>query len=350
MPAVSGDWRGVRPVTDWVVRRWARFGHNRLYAATPGGTNLGYFDLATGRFHSDDMSNLPLLRAAIEDHFANQPQAAPAAPISPPPPVASATPPTSVTTMAPAMTPVPAPVTASAPGQAPGLPSNLSGSSAGSPGSEAVSAGTGWHDLADVRPGAAARERAIAEREAQGLVRHVLARLLDAKTEERSWRIGADGEEFVAAQIATAGEGWRALHAVRVGDRGSDIDHVVIGPGGVFTVNAKNHPKASVWVGGDTFMVNGRRQPYVRNSRFEARRASRLLAEQVGFPVPVTGLIAVVGARRGFTVKCQPEDGAVVVLGRRRLGRYLRSQPPRLGRREIDAIHEVARRSDTWQR
>lgn len=60
----------------------------------------------------------------------------------------------------------------------------------------------------------------------------------------------------------------------------------------MLTVNAKNHPDASIWVGGDTFMVNGQRVPYVRNSRHEAKRAGRLLTEQVGFPVTALGVIA----------------------------------------------------------
>lgn len=336
--------------TGWIVRRWARFGHNRLYAATPGGTDLGYLDLATGRFHSDDISNLPLLRAAIADHLGEPPhpqpqpqpqpqsqsQSQPLAPASLAPGAGAAPGPGRPPSPTRPSSPGPNPPPTVSPGDVPAIPR--------------IGGAADWVDLADVRAGAAARERALAEREAQGRLRHLFARLVDAKTEERAWRIGAEGEEAIAAQLAAAGVQWRVLHAVRVGSRGADIDHVVIGPGGVFTVNAKNHPKSSVWVGGDTVMVNGRRVPYVRNSRHEARRASRMLAEHVGFPVPVTGLIAVVGARRGFTIKRQPEDGAVVVVGRRGLSRFLRSQPARLGLREIDAIHEVARRSDTWQR
>src|SRR5690606_2622889 len=49
---------------------------------------------------------------------------------------------------------------------------------------------------------------------------------------------------------------WRFLHAVPIGERGVDIDHVAIGPAGVFPVNAEHHPHASVWVGGHVFMVN----------------------------------------------------------------------------------------------
>jgi hypothetical protein len=341
-------------VTEWIVRRWARFGHDRLYAATPGGTDLGYLDLATGRFHSDDLSNLPLLRRAVGEHFApvaapdpasapspavavagaGQPESAPApsAPSAPPVPKPTPTP-----------TPDPLQVSGPEPTSAPGLLM--------APGPRAEPApGPRCHDLTGIPAGAAARERAIAEREAQGVIRHLFARLVDAKTDERAWRIGADGEQAVAEQLAMLGLQWRILHAVRVGERGADIDHVVIGPGGVFTVNSKNHPKAAIWVGGDTVMINGSRVPYVRNSRHEAGRASRLLAEYVGFPVPVTGMIAVVGARRGFTVKSQPADRAVVVVPRRGIRRFLQSQPPRLSLREIDAIHEVARRSTTRQR
>lgn len=88
--------------------------------------------------------------------------------------------------------------------------------------------------------------------------------------------------------------------------------------------------------------------PYVRNSRHEAARASRLLSERAGLPVLATGIVAVVGAHKGFTVKKQPEDGRVVVLARRRISRSLRALPACLTPREVGLIFEVARRSTTW--
>jgi hypothetical protein len=206
-----------------------------------------------------------------------------------------------------------------------------------------------WEDISGHQAGSAVQEQALAAREAQGKVRHFLARVLDVKTEERAWRVGAAGEQAVAAQLAKLGPEWRVLHSIEVGDRGSDIDHVVIGPGGVLTVNAKNHPNTMIWVGGDTFMVNGQRVPYIRNSRYEAKRAGRLLSEQAGFPVTVLGVIAVMGAHKGFKIKKQPEDGAVVIVQRRRIAQYLQRLPRRLTDREIEAIYDVARRSTTWR-
>lgn len=293
-------------MTEWIVRRWARYGHERLYAETPGGTALGHFDLKTGSYHSDDLTNLPLLRQAIGDHLA----------ASQPPPAGTG----HVTASTPAAKDVP---------PSPAVPS--------------------WIDISGVGAGSAAREQAIAARETQGRVKHFLARAFDVKTEERAWRIGANGEEAVAAELLKLGPEWRVLHAVRVGERGSDIDHVVIGPAGVFTLNTKNHPNASIWVGGDTFMVNGQRVPYIRNSRHEAHRAAKLLTKQAGFPVTATGVIPVMGAHGGFRIAKQPEDGAVVVVERHRVSRHLRRLPPRLTAREIDAIHDAARRSTTWR-
>lgn len=321
-------------MSEWVVRRWARYGHERLYAETSGGTKLGYLDVKTGQYHCDDESNLPLLKEAIRAHRAEGAEVN----------LAVVAQPVVVDLHAPERVSV-------APSEAPPVPVVVEPS----PAPEPAAAQPGpppvpeWTDLGETRAGAAARARALEERAAQGRVRHTFARLVGARTDERAWRIGADGEEAVAAQLAKLGPQWRVLHAVPVGDRGSDIDHVVIGPAGVFTVNAKHHPHTSVWVGGDTFMVNGQRVPYVRNSRHEAKRASRLLTATCGFPVHALGIIAVMGAQNGLTIKAQPEDGAVVVVWRRRISQHLSRLPGVLSAGEVDAIHEVARRSTTWR-
>lgn len=153
----------------------------------------------------------------------------------------------------------------------------------------------------------------------------------------------------VARRLARLGDGWRVLHAVPVGDQGSDIDHVVIGPAGVFTINVKHHPQANVWVRGDTVKVNGYNQPYVRNSRHEALRARMLLSAAAGFDVEVHGIVAVMGAQRGFIVKEQPRDRIVAVVARKQLVGYLRARPPVVGAEVTTRVYDVARHLATWQ-
>jgi hypothetical protein len=202
-------------------------------------------------------------------------------------------------------------------------------------------------DLALSPAGAASRTEAVALRDAAP-VRTFLARVVRAKTDERNWRIGAKTEVAVARRLTRLGPQWRFLHAVPVGEDGSDIDHLVIGPGGVFTINTKHHPDASVWVRGDTFKVNGQHQHYVRNSRFEARRAARLLSAKALIEVDVRAVIAVMGARRGFKIREQPRDGIVTVLTRKEIESHLRSLPHVLEAPSIERIYDVARHLATW--
>ena len=103
-----------------------------------------------------------------------------------------------------------------------------------------------------------------------------LARVLGVHTDERAFRVGAGGEEEVGRRLARLPKGWRVIHSVPVGEGDSDIDHVVIGPAGVFTLNTKRL-NGRVWIAGNAFLVNGVKQTYLQNSRLEAARAAKLL-------------------------------------------------------------------------
>ena len=111
-----------------------------------------------------------------------------------------------------------------------------------------------------------ARKRAV-ELRREAPIKSVLARLLGSPREERDWVVGADGEDEVAWRLRKFGDGWHVIHSVPAGEKGADIDHVVIGPAGVFTLNTKNHSKHRVPVTQGGVYVNGERTDYFRNSR-----------------------------------------------------------------------------------
>ncbi|MFC7725319.1 nuclease-related domain-containing protein [Nocardioides sp. GCM10028917] len=55
------------------------------------------------------------------------------------------------------------------------------------------------------------------------------------------WEQGAAGEVAVATALAALPAGWVVLHDLAwPGRQRANLDHVVIGPGGVFVVDAKN--------------------------------------------------------------------------------------------------------------
>jgi len=88
------------------------------------------------------------------------------------------------------------------------------------------------------------------------------------------------------------------------------------------------------------------RQPYVRNSRYEAVRAARLLGRASGIQVSVRGVIVPVMARR-VTIKTPPAD--VAVVPRRQITAWLHGHGQVLDDHALAIISEVARRSTTWQ-
>lgn len=217
------------------------------------------------------------------------------------------------------------------------------------PGTRIPSSSESDSDLALNQPGAGVQSRADALRRAAPWKSRI-ARVLGIKTEERSWRIGAVGERRIAATLCTLGTEWHVIHGIPVGDRDGDIDHLVIGPGGVFSVNSKNHPNAKVWVGGNTVLLNGRPVAYIHKSRYEATRASKLISMASGMLVPVRGVVALAGSERSLTIREQPRDRKVVVITRKHVVGFLTNLAPIYDAATVDRIFAIARLRTTWQR
>ena len=165
--------------------------------------------------------------------------------------------------------------------------------------------------------------------------------------ESRPWYRGALGEMTVGRILENLGPDWLVLHAVPVGTGSSDIDHVLIGPGGVFTINTKNHSGQPIWVAGRTLMVAGTKTRHLYYAAHEAARAARLLTAAVGFPVEVTAVVVIVEPK-SLTIKARPEHAAVVTDAQ--LLRWLRRFKPALGGEEMRRISAAAILPGTWHK
>ncbi|WP_188744787.1 nuclease-related domain-containing protein [Agromyces bauzanensis] len=161
------------------------------------------------------------------------------------------------------------------------------------------------------------------------------------------WYVGALGELDVARRLGGLGPGWYVLHAVPVGTGSGDLDHVVIGSAGVFTINTKHHRGQNVWVGGRRILVNGQRTDHLRNAKHKAKRTSQLLSVAARSLIDVTPIVAVVGARR-MTVRERPHD--VVVLHATELTRWLQRHPVTLTPSQVQQLAALAAQPATWRR
>lgn len=161
-----------------------------------------------------------------------------------------------------------------------------------------------------------------------------------------AWYLGAQGEIAVGRMLDQLPDDWTVFHALPVGSREADIDHLVIGPGGVFTINTKHHRGKPVWVANRTLTVSGHRQPHIPNAEYEAARVTKLVHQRLGLDGRVRPIVAIHGAA-SIVVRKRPD--LVAVLDARRLRRWLLQRPVVLG---PDDIARVVRRVDdpqTWR-
>ncbi|WP_423923657.1 nuclease-related domain-containing protein [Frigoribacterium sp. 2-23] len=161
----------------------------------------------------------------------------------------------------------------------------------------------------------------------------------------RRWFAGVEGELEVARLLSTLGNGWRTIHTVPIGDD-ADVDHVVIGPGGVFTVTTKSHVAGNVWVGERAVLVDGYRQPYLPTARFQAERVSELLGRASARHVAVEAVVVVANAKK-LTVASMPRGVTVVTAAQ--LVAWLRRRPATL---DIDCVRHITRAAlqrSTWR-
>jgi len=163
--------------------------------------------------------------------------------------------------------------------------------------------------------------------------------------EAQTWYTGALGEIAVGGLLALLGPGWTVLHSVPVGANGTDIDHVVIGRAGVFTLNTKSHVGQRVWVGGHGVLISGRRTNYVAKAAAEAARAERALTTASGLTVPVTPVIVLVSPGER-TVRAPAERGVAIVADTELLA--LLGGGPVFSEQQVDRIVAAAVVPATW--
>lgn len=133
---------------------------------------------------------------------------------------------------------------------------------------------------------------------------------------------GAVGEEQVGALLdALAPRGWHAIHDVSLG-RGN-VDHIAIGPGGIFTVETKSHA-GPVQVGRVHGAVLGQAQA-------QRRAIERVTGTHVE-PLLVYS--------RAWVDRPLSRRKGVRVVPARMLGSYLDRQPQRLEPEDVEVVRE----------
>ena len=139
--------------------------------------------------------------------------------------------------------------------------------------------------------------------------------------------------------------GWFVLHSPDVGefvnnDDGDHVDHVVIGPGGVFAIEVQHRTGAKVWVSEHQLTIDGQNTDDLRRVRSQARRSSGRLTDICGFAVTVQAVLVLIGAG---TMQTLSRPAEVHVRTEHDLRDWLCRQPSRLDAEVVTTIHERVR-------
>jgi hypothetical protein len=295
-----------------IVRRWRRYGADRLYVTAETGAPLGSVDLATGQVDVEPDA-LPLEGPGLEDAVRAAAQAYLRADV-PELVVAAA----DVLPEAPEPSAAPVDAEARPHGrrarpEAPGVPDVPEGA-AGAPRDATARGRHRADDLVQPRP----------EGEPRGL-RGTLCERLD--------RLVLDG--------------WHVLHDVPVGRQGSVVSHLLVGPPGAFAVAARpvapGAPQRFV-LDGRHLCVDGQGVADLRDVRLTAARAGSLLRTAVGSTVAVRGVLVVDGP---VEVR-DPSPFDALVIGDDTVPDVFTAMATRWSTGRVDAVAAVARRRTTW--
>ena len=154
-----------------------------------------------------------------------------------------------------------------------------------------------------------------------------------------AWRRGAAGERRTARLLdPLERHGWAVLHDLAVPGSRANIDHLVIGPGGVFVIDSKQY-RGRLQLDGAGRLWHGRYPlaPTLRTVDYEADRAAQVLVDPDVVVVPI---VAVHGAQVPWG---KVVTNGVPVVAARRLPSMLRELPAVLGPERVAALADQAR-------
>jgi hypothetical protein len=103
-------------------------------------------------------------------------------------------------------------------------------------------------------------------------------------SKRRIWSKGAKGEKIVAKKLKKLPKKYTAIRDVKIPNLGGDIDHVVVGPTGIYVIETKNYkptyiPDEDCW-----YHTSGRKSPQnpAKQVKLQASKLNDFLARKLG--------------------------------------------------------------------
>lgn len=178
---------------------------------------------------------------------------------------------------------------------------------------------------------------------AAGIALVMFLAVLERPQTIEAWRVGAEGERKTAKYLDGLAEaGFVVLHDRKVPGYGGNLDHVAIGPTGVWTIETKNLT-GKVEIDGDSLRIRGYRQDKIVDQVVREAAAVQVALREplAGHGLSVTPVICLHRAELPWFNKTV--RGVRLASGRQ-LVRLLRDGDRRLGPEDVQRLADDARR------
>ena len=187
-----------------------------------------------------------------------------------------------------------------------------------------------------------------------GLSLAILAGIIDTVYRSRTAADVAVGGSLAAAQRSTRRQlsrmrraGYLALNARPIPGSREVIDHLVVGPTGVYAIDSERwHKRVPIRTYNGKQLWHGpeNKKQRLEHAKWEAQQASERLSTAVGFDVPVHAAMAIYGPKIPWGIATIKD---VDVFTGTDLGKYLKRRGrmrdlPRLSKEQVQAIYDAA--------
>ncbi len=153
-------------------------------------------------------------------------------------------------------------------------------------------------------------------------------------------------ELLVGTVLDNLGPEWDVLHVVPVDDSAHEIDHLVIGPAGIFCFVTRNFAEQKVEVYHDSLLVGGARRNDMAVARELAANATSLLSAAIARPITVHPVLVLVDPAK---LVVQEQPFRLTVVSSRNVVRWLTRHERTLVGTEVAFVSDIADRIDTWR-
>ena len=172
------------------------------------------------------------------------------------------------------------------------------------------------------------------------IVGYSVVKIKRVKKDIKNRRLGRDGELVVGQHLEALREkGYHVFHDLI--DDGFNLDHIIIGPAGAFTVETKTWSKpekgqAIIDFDGDTILINGNapeRNPIVQ-AKAQKEWLQKLIFKTSGKKVSVRAVVVY----PGWFIRTKKKENEVWVLEPKALSKYLKNEKQVFSIKDVDEI------------